>query len=572
MLLQRLKEYADQRMHLPPPLYSEIAVRYIIELDINGQLLNPHLTDTADPNSPQTKRGERYLMPHVQRTSGVKPLLITDKSDYVLGFVREDGKPERVAAAHQAYRDLLARCAEATQAPEIRAIITFLGAGAQEQIQLHKEFDPGALLTFRVDGRFPTDFPAIQTFWANENDPAATGATVMQCLVCGQKRPVLDRLQGKIKRIPGGQTAGTSIISANANAFESYGLEASLIAPTCADCGERFTKALNELINSETNRVFLGDAVFVFWTREKEDFDFLTFIDQPEPAQVQALIQSVQRGEVAPAVNDSAFYATVLSASGARTVVRDWLDTTVGAVKANLSIWFERQAIADDRGRRPTPLSTYWLARATVREARDLSPNVPRVLLRAALAGTPLPMGLLYQAVRRNRAEQTVTRQRAALIKLVLLSNDPSLQETIMAELNASNPSPAYQYGRLLAVLAEVQRAAIGKAAVVDRFYGTASSAPAAVFARLLRGAQPHLAKLDRDKPGVAKALQRRLEEVMGNIDGFLPTLTLEQQGLFALGFYHQRAHDRAQIQAAVERKKAGAASADDAEIATIAE
>jgi CRISPR-associated protein Csd1 len=165
-----------------------------------------------------------------------------------------------------------------------------------------------------------------------------------------------------------------------------------------------------------------------------------------------------------------------------------------------------------------------------------------------------------------------VTRQRAALIKLVLLSNDPSLEETFMADLNPKNAEPAYQYGRLLAVLAEIQRAAIGKAAIIDRFYGTASAAPASVFGRLLRGAQPHLAKLDRDKPGVAKALQRRLEEIMRGIEGFASILTLEQQGIFALGFYHQRAYDRAQIQAAIERKKAGIASPEESDISTIAE
>lgn len=559
-------------MDLPPPLYSETVVRYIIELDLTGMLLSSRPTDTSDPSSSRTKRGERYLMPQVQRTSGVRPLLITDKPDYTLGLVREGRKPERVAACHQAYRDLLTRCAEATQVPEVRAIQTFLDSAPLEQLQIPEDFDPGALITFRVGGRFPTDLPAVRAFWAAEHNPATAGAVVMQCVVCGQQRPVLERLQGKIKGIPGGQTSGTSIISANSSAFESYGLEASLVAPTCADCGERFTKALNELIDSDANRIFLGDAVFVCWTREDTGFNFLTFMDAPETDQVQKLIKSVRTGERTPEVDDTSFYAVVLSASGGRAVVRDWIDTTIGSVKEHLKDWFERQAIADDRGGSPAPLSAYWLARATVRESRDLAPNVPQALLRTALVGTPLPMGLLYQAVRRNRAEQGVTRQRAALIKLVLLSNNPSYQETIMADLNPTNPDPAYQYGRLLAVLAEIQRAAIGKAAVVDRFYGTASSAPAAVFGRLLRGAQPHLAKLDRDKPGVAKALQRRLEEVMSQVSEFLPTLTLEQQGLFALGFYHQRAHDRAQIQAASDRKQAGTASADDSDIATIAE
>jgi CRISPR-associated protein Csd1 len=115
----------------------------------------------------------------------------------------------------------------------------------------------------------------------------------------------------------------------------------------------------------------------------------------------------------------------------------------------------------------------------------------------------------------------------------------------------------------LLAVLAEVQRRAIGKAAIVDRFYGTASSAPASVFPRLLRGARPHLAKLERDQRAAAFALERRLEEISAGITAFPTTLTLQEQGLFALGFYHQRAYDRKS--AAAHKQGQAAEAAQDA-------
>jgi CRISPR-associated protein Csd1 len=132
--------------------------------------------------------------------------------------------------------------------------------------------------------------------------------------------------------------------------------------------------------------------------------------------------------------------------------------------------------------------------------------------------------------------------------------------------------SVGYHCGRLLAVLEQVQRAAIpgAKATVVDRFFGTASSAPASVFGRLLRGAQPHLARLDRDKPAVHRALQRRLEEVQAQLQGFPSTLTLQEQGLFALGYYHQRAFDRAQARAAKERRQSGTATVEDEAVADI--
>src|SRR5262249_42858089 len=113
------------------------------------------------------------------------------------------------------------------------------------------------------------------------------------------------------------------------------------------------------------------------------------------------------------------------------------------------------------------------------------------------------------------------------------------------------------------AVLEEVQRAALGvvNATVVDRFYGTASSAPGSVFPRLMKGAQPHLARLRRDRLPVYLALDRRIQEVMRPLRSFPALLNIEEQGLFALGYYHQRAHDRAEARAAAEQRKSGSQS-----------
>jgi CRISPR-associated protein Csd1 len=182
-------------------------------------------------------------------------------------------------------------------------------------------------------------------------------------------------------------------------------------------------------------------------------------------------------------------------------------------------------------------------------------------MLRVALQGGPLPAWLMFQAIKRNRAEQALTRPRAALIKMVLLSQLQNFQEDAMVRLDEENLHPAYLCGRLLAVLEQVQFVAVSpKATLIDRFYGTASTAPASVFSRLLKGAQAHLGKLRKEKPGAYVALQTRLEGIMGNLSGFPKVLTLEEQGWFSLGYYHQRAWDRAQAKA---RKATGEVIAD---------
>lgn len=143
-----------------------------------------------------------------------------------------------------------------------------------------------------------------------------------------------------------------------------------------------------------------------------------------------------------------------------------------------------------------------------------------------------------------------------------------------MVALEMDNKDPAYLCGRLLAELEAVQRRALPgvSATIVDRFFGTASSAPASVFGRLIRGAQPHLARLERDRPAAHHALQRRIEDILAGLPasgdgkgpGFPRILTLEQQGIFALGYYHQRAFDRAQ--AAAHRTKGPADDKKEAE------
>jgi CRISPR-associated protein Csd1 len=144
---------------------------------------------------------------------------------------------------------------------------------------------------------------------------------------------------------------------------------------------------------------------------------------------------------------------------------------------------------------------------------------------------------------------------------MVLLSQDPT-REDDMSDLDPNQTNPAYLCGRLLAVLESLQRAALPglNTTLTDRFFGTASSAPASVFARLVRGAQAHLGKLRKTRRGTYEALQRRLEEVLVSLPAFPKTLTLENQGIFALGYYHQRAADRA---AAIAHKHAAQEEAE---------
>jgi CRISPR-associated protein Csd1 len=573
VLLQRLKEYAESGRvaEMAPPGYLETSIRYIIELDEAGQLLG--VIDQGQGVNAREKAGKRMFAPTVGRTVGVKAKLLADIGEYTLGIARDPTKQVRVNQAHAAFLALVRSCATATRESTVIAVQTFLERGAELGDHRPADYDPGLVVTFRVAGVLPIDLPSVRAFWSGDGDADtdsisdATSDSAAQCLVCGKMRPPLKVLAYKWKGIPGGQTSGLALISANADAFESFGLKQSLIAPTCAECGELFSKAANDLLGNESTRVRIGPVAYVFWTREQSAFQWATMLTDPDPQEVKVLLTAAQRGQRAAAMmakeRQGRFYAAAFSASGARVVVRDWLDMTVGEAQDHLARYFRLQELAGLDGAEAPPLKLVALAGATVRELKDLTARTTKTLLSVALGGGPVPKDLLFEAVRRCRAAGEVTRPQAALIKMVLLSErerqggGASMADQELVRLDPGNQSPAYLCGRLLTVLEAIQRAALPdiNATIVDRYFGTASSAPAAVFGKLLRGAQPHLGKLRRDKPGSYRALQQRLEEVQVGLQGFPKTLSLTDQGLFALGYYHQRAADRAGAAAARARR-----------------
>jgi CRISPR-associated protein Csd1 len=309
---------------------------------------------------------------------------------------------------------------------------------------------------------------------------------------------------------------------------------------------------------------------FLFWTRDPADTTDVMQIDAPQPEQVEHLLRSASAGRESHSMdNANQFYLLALSGNSARAIVRDYLETPLPTIRANLGRWFRDLRIADlsrAGAGKPTNLFPLWQLVTATAGRDDVSSEVPARLVRAALKGDPVVDSVLAACVGRLRAEggDGFRPARMALIKLTLLrrSNPVSATET----LDENEQSPAYVCGRLLAVFEQIQREALGdvNATVTDKYFGTFSAAPGLVLGRLYANAQNHLGKLRGDKPGAYAALDRLLTEVSGKLKT-PPTgqLHLVEQAQFALGYYHQKARRFEEI---AERKAAKAAKAAAAE------
>jgi len=454
-----------------------------------------------------------------------------------------DGHRKRAAKMHKAYIELVEEAVQDVEDPPLDAYLEFLKTGiddAREEAD-RKEVEYGDFLMPRLGGTAlrPGREPQIRDFWQVHMDKKLGERSDFssECVVCGEVKPIAD-LHSKISGL-GAQRVG--LVLADKDAYRSHGLKKSEVAPICFACADIYTQALQYLVSNDSHRKRLGDVTWVYWTQQASGFDPFTALTDAEPRDVETLLQAPHKSAPPGDLDPEPFYAAALTSNISRLAVRSWITTTVGDVKRNVARYFERMRLDGRDG--PRYHGLYALAGSTVRELDDLPPHTIETVLAHALTGRRLPMSLLHQALRRARAEGGITHPRAALFKLVLLSNQSN---TITPMLNPNHDNRAYHCGRLLAVLENIQQKAINpNTTLVDRYYGTASTAPASVFGNLMRGVQSHLSKLRRSDSdrGLGHYFERQLGEIMGQLDGFPRTLSAEDQALFALGYYQQKWH-----------------------------
>jgi CRISPR-associated protein Csd1 len=558
MLLQALRDLGESIPDLPPLFYGKTPIRYTVLLDREGHLTIPEPLDSAEPKA--LPRGSYFHAPEMSRSSGVAPLLLADKPDYTFGMPVDDGAKalRRAEDCHRAYLSLLEECAGALEGTEpgalVGAALSFLTRDPLGELRMpDAEEAQGAKFTFRVDGKLLFELPEVMEFWQQRNMPEALG----DCLVCSREQvPICRVMPMMIKRVPQGKSSGNALVSVNFPSGESYEQNQVEGSPICPFCADLLSKGLQELIDGKEHHIKIGDeSIALFWTsRGFGESSLLEIFDDPQPEDVKRLLRATEHPSGARVVESERYRMMALSGSGARISIRSWLDMALPKAQENMLLWLERQRIADYRSEDGTSVfSVYRLLRTTVRSgpgarSEPLPPRALPDMVTAALLGQAPPWSLAQLALGRARVEEhPVPAARAALLKL-MLSHQQEDGQPDLTRLNEDHPSPGYQCGRLFCELEEAQHAALGIRSMSGRFYGSASMTPALVFGRLVRGAQPHLDRLQRDRPGAYFALQERLTEIMGRIDSFPSTMSIQEQALFALGYYHQHQHDMERV------------------------
>lgn len=573
MILQALIAYAE-REGLGDADFEPVGVRWQIPLTADGRLSGRPipLSDEPTAKKPPAKTLSRpFTSPNELTQTGAKAraYFLCDSLERATLFLDPKFPEKHVnrRAQHRYFRSLLQAAAEASleTSSTLRAVLAFLD-NTDALAALHADLiaaraKPNENVTFAVDGVDLLTLPTLREFWRKrrrtETGVAAANRVNRVCIATGDSAPTLDTTE-KIKGIPGGLAQGTNLISFDKSSFCSFGLEQAQNAPLSPVAELKIRTSLNALVqHSRVQRLVFNETVYLHWTRDPIDHDPLNLLTTADPDAVRHLLDSIRSGERQIGLESNAYYCLGLSGNGARIVVRDWLETTVARIKESVGAWFDDSEIIDPdgvtlRSGHKFGAILYALVRA---ELDELPPPLPAALFYAILRGAPVPLPrtALATALRRQCLDQRkpddlrdprLNPARLGLIRAVLnrLNNQ---NITMTAQLDPACSDPAYLCGRLFAVFDRLQYLAQGQlnAGISERFYASASVTPSLVMGRLFRNAQFHLAKAGG---GVAENIRKDFEEISTALGcEFPPTLTLEEQGRFALGFYHQKADYR---------------------------
>ncbi len=396
-----------------------------------------------------------------------------------------------------------------------------------------------------------------------------------KCAICGQsKYPVEDIPHGMIKKVPDGQSSGSALVSYNESAFESYGLAGNENSAICTNCAKTYVEGLNWLLSAGneviiktkkgkektsyryTNRRNFGsDTAMVFWTRQNSYINEIDQLEAPNPDDVSRLIESVNAGKEKDSryLEPDQFYSCTLSGAAARIAVRDWIETSLYDFRKSIAQWFKDISVmeydSDLKMLKTRYAGLYNLARSSQNTKNDKDVSLSRTaayLWNSAIKNTPLPLWLLTKVLQRARLDEYgVTAERASLIKLILNRNNKGGDFMVTEKMEEGHKPIAYVCGQIFAKFESIQYAALGdrNAGIRERYFTYAMTSPAAAFGRLFNLHSKHFTKLRNEKPGLAINLDKELQLLCKEVDinSFPTTFILEEQGQFAIGYYHQK-------------------------------
>ena len=604
MILQALTRYydilsSDPESDIAPLGYSAIGISFALNISAKGELLDVFpLFEQVPRGKKMEDRPRRMIVPEQVKRTGPVPNFLWDNSAFVLGISDRDADdPEYSLNRFEAFCQWNTEMLGKVNNPASKAVIAFLDnydpAKGREHPKTATHLETilkGGNLVFMFNGGFVHEDAAIRQAW--DLHKSSSDAVLGQCLITGEIAPIA-RLHPGLKGVgvhP--NPMGASLVSFNERSYESFNKTKlqGLNSPVSEKATFAYTTALNYLLSStnENKKFNIGDTTVIYWAESEKKEYAKAFMGLCEPEMIEVetpteeeskpvrdkkaekrlkkvaeKVRRVQALDVKKLLEgleneNPRFYILGLAPNAARVSVRFFHSDPFDKIVEKIMKHYNDLEIVKEFDDQHTYLTIRDILKETVsKKASDpeASPLMAGSVFRAILENAPYPAALYNAIINRIRADQDdpkkfikkINYERAAIIKAYLIRkyrNQPQhpIQEVLVMSLNEQSTIPAYLLGRLFAVLEKVQKEAIPNltATIKDQYFTSACASPKTVFPLLLRHSQHNISKAE-----FGYASDNRIEKIMNLLDveknPFPSHLTLDEQGIFVLGYYHQR-------------------------------
>lgn len=571
MILQALVGYYEilaQQEKVSRQGWCRAKVSYALDIDMEGNLLGViSLKQEVERGKKTAWIPQMIEVPEmVSRSSGVAANFLCDNSKYLLG-IDKDGTGKRILECFQAAKEkhcnLLEQVNNETAAAVKNFFLKWNPAAAKENpdiLEKWEDITAGGNLIFYVGTQYAQEDMQIRSMWEAKLRAEEEG-TKEVCLVTGEKVEI-SRIHTAIKGVQGAQPSGAALVSFNAPSFESYGKEQSYNAPVGKYAMFAYTTALNYLLSQREYVFILGDTTIIFWAEDGEEMYQSLFRDSMEPTDdnqevLKGVFSNLQEGRSIDIegirINpEQRFYILGLAPNAARLSVRFFYQNDFGNILSNLQEHYEQMKIVRPSFDENEYLGVWRMLAETVNQKskdKKPQPNMAASVFEAILSGKKYPESLYSNVMIRIRAEQgRITRGRAAIIRACLIRNHGRqwTKEGTFVGLNEQCKDAAYVLGREFAVLEAIQEDANPgiNVTIRDRYFNSACATPASIFPILQKLKNSHIRKLETGKrvyyEKILTELQGKIEVEERQSIAFPRRLSLEEQGMFILGYYHQ--------------------------------
>lgn len=570
MILQSLMQYYEslaEEGKVPRMGWCHAKVSCAIDLNEDGQVkaIIPLKVSEMFGKKEVLVPQQMNVPQMVVRSSGISANFLCDNSKYMLG-IDSTGTSQRIKECFMAARDKHCSILQDSKGRMAKAIIRYFeqwnpdNADVNPVIKAHwEDLTDGGNLIFCMESDYAQEDEEIKKIWniyQDNNSCLVDGI----CLVTGEKTEIA-RIHRGIKGVPGAQSSGAALVSFNAPAFESYGKEQSYNAPVGKNAEFAYTTALNYLLSEKKYTFQLGDSMVIYWaesaqTQYQDIFKnfFNSSIDNQK--ELEKVFTNLKNG-LAVDIDDvridlnQRFYILCLAPNAARLSIRFFYQNSFGNILENLSRHYKRMSIVKPEWEKDYLSIQEMLMETVNKKSKDKKPvsNMATLVLRDILVDDRYPTSLYTGVLTRIRAEQGgITYGRAAIVKAYLIKNYNMKEGEKYMGLNENCNEQAYVLGRLFAILELVQKDANPgiNSTIKERYFNSACATPASVFPILIKLKNSHLKKIERSSTGLKIQYEKTITELMGKLNmaetqiGFPRRLSLEEQGKFMLGYYHQ--------------------------------